>query len=118
MSVDSFLGMPFNIASYALLLHIIINIVNNHSNRTHEHDYVPGRVIMDFGDTHIYSDEDADHVVSVKEQLLRRDDTYPFPDIQLKKQIKSLDELNDLINEDFEVTGYICGSALKATMIA
>jgi len=93
-------------------------MVNNHPNRTHEQDYTPGRVIMVFGDTHIYSDEKADHVVTVKEQLARRDETYPFPDITMKKQIKSLDDLEDLTNEDFEISGYICGSQLKATLIA
>lgn len=93
-------------------------MVNNHSERIHEKDYTPGRVIMVLGDAHIYSDEKADHVVTVKEQLSRRDETYPFPNLTIKKQIKSLDDLNDLINEDFEISGYICGSQLKATMVA
>lgn len=118
MSVDSVLGCPFNIASYALLLHIITNIVNNHPQRTHVKDYTPGRVIMILGDTHIYSDEKADHVVTVKEQLSRKDDTYPFPEIKLTKQIKYLSDINELTSDDFEVSNYICGSTLKATMIA
>ena len=56
-SADSFLGLPFNIASYAALLHIVTNLVNNHKDRAHQIDYEPGRVIMVLGDVHIYSDE-------------------------------------------------------------
>ena len=117
-SADSLLGAPFNIASYALLLIIIVDLVNNHKNRSHKIDYKPGRIIMIFGDTHIYSDEKADHVVTAKQQLERYNETYPFCDLKLKKKLETLNDLNELTINDIEVSNYISGSALKAKMIA
>lgn len=117
-SADSILGAPFNIASYALLLHIVVELVNNHELRKHTSDYTPGRVIMIFGDTHIYSDEKGDHVVTAKEQLARRYETYPFCDFKLKKRLYTLKDLDTLQTTDMEITNYISGSALKAKMIA
>lgn len=117
-SVDTFLGLPFNIASYAALLHIIVNLVNNNDERVHESDYLPGRVIMILGDTHIYSDDKGDHVEAVKKQLKRRDRTYSFPDFKLNKRLKTLSDLNDLTVSDMEITGYRYNSTLRAKMIA
>jgi thymidylate synthase len=117
-SADSVLGMPFNIASYALLLHIITELVNNHKDRKHHSHYRPGRVIMIFGDTHIYSDEKGDHAVTAREQIKRYDQTYPFPELKLHKKLTCLEDLDDLKTDDFEIKHYICGSALKAKMIA
>ena len=117
-SADSVLGVPFNIASYALLLHIIVELVNNNENRQHMTDYTPGRVIMIFGDVHIYSDEKADHVQTVREQLSRRYETYPFCDFKLKKRISALKDLDTLQTTDMEITGYISGTSLKAKMVA
>lgn len=118
MSADSVLGMPFNIASYAILLHIIVDLVNNNENRKHTIDYTPGRVIMIFGDTHIYSDEKGDHVSTAKEQIKRRYETYPFCDFRLKKRLKTIDDLHTLQTTDMEITNYISGSVLRAKMIA
>jgi thymidylate synthase len=117
-SADSVLGVPFNIASYALLLCIVTELVNNHIKRTHSVNYTPGRVIMIFGDTYIYSDEKANHVATVRELLKRRCDTYPFCDIRIKKPILVLEDLDILMTSDFEITNYISGAALKAKMIA
>ena len=119
LSVDTVLGLPFNIASYGALLHIIVNLVNNNKNRKHENDYRPGRVIMVFGDTHIYSDDSkGNHIETVRKQLERKDKTYPFPKFELKKQLKTLKDLDNLEVTDMVVTDYICNSGLKAKMVA
>ncbi len=118
MSVDTILGLPFNIASYATLLHIIVNLVNNHPERKHINDYKPGRVIIILGDTHIYSDEKADHVATAKTQIERKYNTYAFPEFRLNKQLKSLDDLKTLTVDDMEIIDYVSNLALKAKMIA
>lgn len=76
-SCDMFLGVPFNIASYALLLHIIAQIT----------DLAPDELILTLGDAHIYHD----HFEAVKEQLSR--EPYPLPKLWLNPEIKSLDNL-------------------------
>lgn len=87
-SADLFLGVPFNIASYALLTIILAKITG----------YVPGEFIHTFGDAHIY----ANHIDQVKEQLSRKPKS--FPTVSIDKSVKSLDtfrpELVTLENYD------------------
>jgi len=66
-SVDTFLGLPFNISSYGLLLHLIAREVN----------MVPDQLVGSLGDTHIYNN----HIEQVKQQL--RNEPYPLPTIDL-----------------------------------
>lgn len=111
-SADWALGVPFNIASYGALLHIIVNLVNNMGDKNYE----VGRIIMVFGDYHIYSDEKSDHVSGIREQIKRQ--TYPFCHFELKKELKSLDDLNDLEVKDIVISNYVCHNRIKMNMVS
>jgi len=77
-SADMFLGVPFNIASYALLLHIIARLTN----------LEPDELVMTLGDAHVVHN----HFDAVKKQLER--DTFPLCKLWLSPDIKSLEDLN------------------------
>ena len=74
-SADIFLGVPFNIASYALLTHILARATGNK----------PGEFIHVFGDVHIYKS----HFAAVKEQLARK--PKPFPKLIISKEATDID---------------------------
>lgn len=77
-SCDMFLGVPFNIASYALLLHLIAQMT----------DLVPDELILTLGDAHIYHN----HFDAVKEQLSR--EPYALPKIWINPKIKNLADID------------------------
>jgi thymidylate synthase len=104
-SVDTFLGLPFNIASYGLLLEIIAKEVN----------MIPDELIGNLGDTHLYSN----HIEQAKEQIWRT--AYELPTLQLNPiflanlEHKGLDEaLNGQIN--FQLENYQSHPAIKAPL--
>ena len=106
-SADWVLGVPFNIASYALLLHIIVHIVNNRQNNEH---LEVGKLYMTFGDIHIYKQ----HFEAVHKELNRS--LYNFPNIYFKKKFNSIEDLNW---EDINIENYMCHpNDLGAIMIA
>lgn len=99
-SVDTFLGCPWNIMSYAVLTYILAEMC----------DMKPKELIMCLGDTHIYSN----HVLQVEEQLSRT--PYPFPKLVLNKRLKTLESVDELTMDDFELVNYKYHPAIKATM--
>jgi len=96
-SADLFLGVPFNIASYSLLVYMIAHVTG----------LTPGIYNHVFGDAHIYED----HFDAVKEQLQRT--SKKFPKLKIRRPIKVID---DFTMEDFEVIGYDPDPFIKASM--
>ena len=87
-SCDTGLGVPFNIASYALLTHMLAHVC----------DLTPGTFIHTMGDAHVY----LDHMDALKEQLKR--EPREFPRVTIKREPGG--SIDGWKAEDFEVTGY------------
>lgn len=94
-SVDTFLGLPFNIASYALLTSIIAKITNK----------IPGELTMALADTHLY----LNHLDQVKEQIKRK--SKPLPKLKINSQLKNIDNIK---SEWIEIINYDPHPPIKA----
>ena len=96
-SADMFLGVPFNIASYALFTHMIAQVCN----------LEVGELIITVGDAHIYSN----HIEQVTEQLKRK--PLPLPTLKLNPEIEVI---TDFDMKDIELVDYQCHEAIAAPM--
>ncbi|MBI2134697.1 thymidylate synthase [Candidatus Woesearchaeota archaeon] len=96
-SCDMFLGVPFNIASYSLLLHMVAQVTG----------LKPGEFVHTLGDAHIY----RNHFAQVKEQLKRK--PLPLPKLRLNPDIRKID---DFKMEDIELIGYEHHPPIRAQM--
>lgn len=96
-SNDMFLGVPFNIASYSLLLAMVAQVTG----------LKPKEFIHVMGDTHIY----LNHIEQVKEQLSRK--PYDLPQLWLNPEVKNID---DFTMDDIELRGYKSHPSIKAEM--
>ena len=96
-SCDLFLGVPFNIASYSLLTHMIAQVC----------DMKVGKFIHVLGDSHIY----LNHIEQVKEQLSRKH--YKLPTLKLNPSIKNIDGFK---MSDIELVDYVSHPAINAIM--
>ena len=94
-SADIFLGVPFNIASYALLTMMLAQVCK----------LKPGDFVHTFGDAHLYSN----HAEQVETQLAR--DTFPLPEMRLNPDVKSL---FDFTFDDFELVDYQSHPGIRA----
>ena len=86
-SADIFLGVPFNIASYALLTHMMAHVTG----------LKVGEFVHTLGDAHIY----LNHLEQIDEQLSR--EPYALPRLVMKREVKAIDEFR---YEDFEIVNY------------
>ena len=93
-SADTFLGVPFNIASYALLLSMVAQVCG----------YEPYEMIHTFGDLHIYND----HIEQIQEQISRQ--PKKLPKLEINPDIK---DIRDFKYEDFKIVDYDPWPAIK-----
>lgn len=110
-SVDVFLGLPFNIASYAALLHIVAKMCN----------LIPGDLVFSGGNTHIYSN----HIEQCQEVLRREPkklcqleinwpENFNAPGVTTEGQLKHVTEV--MSHKDFKLVGYESHPTIKAKM--
>jgi thymidylate synthase len=105
-SVDTFIGLPFNIASYGLLLEILAKMTN----------MVPDELIGNLGDTHLYKD----HLPQAREQLVK--EPYVLPKLKIDDQYWvdncGLDTyILSMLIEDFQIENYQSHPSIKAPLI-
>lgn len=101
-SADMFLGVPFNIASYALFLSIVAKITNKQPRFLH----------ITLGDSHIYSE----HIEQVKTQISRV--PYRFPALNISDKLKTINDIHSLKVGDFNISNYKSHKNIKGKFIS
>ena len=107
-SVDTFLGLPFNIASYSLLTILLCQYLNDTQDAT-GFRFVPSKLYLSLGDCHIYEN----HIDAVKTQLLR--EPFAFPKLKIHRPIIDLKKIEF---SDIELVNYQFYPTIKADMLA
>jgi len=97
-SWDVFLGGPFNIAQYAMLLYMVAHVTGLEARE----------LIISVGDTHLYTN----HIEPAKEQLHRK--PYPFPALKIVGDVKNIDEFKE---ENFVLENYQYHPHIKADLV-
>jgi thymidylate synthase len=97
-SWDVFLGAPFNIAQYAMLLHMVAHLI----------DAEPRELIIAAGNAHLYTN----HLEPAKEQLQRK--PYPFPKLKIVGDVKSIDDFRE---ENFVLEDYEAHPRIQADLV-
>jgi thymidylate synthase len=97
-SADIACGVPYNIASYAALVYIICSYLGD--------EYVPDRLVMNFGDIHLYEEHIKEALIQTKRQ------GYDFPSLEIKK----FKNFSDLTFEHFNLKNYECHEPIKYVM--
>ena len=101
-SADMFLGVPFNIASYAFFLSIIAKITNK----------TPRFLHITLGDSHIYSE----HIEQVKIQISRV--PYQFPTLDISDKLKTIEDIHSINVNDFKIINYNSYKKIKGKIIS
>jgi thymidylate synthase len=99
-SIDTFLGLPFNILSYAILTRIVAQTVGMEAKE----------LVFVGGDTHVY----LNHTAQVTEQIVR--EPYPFPTMTISKKLETVEDIESLQLSDFHFEGYQSHPSIKADM--
>jgi thymidylate synthase len=97
-SWDVFLGAPFNIAQYAMLLHMVAYLI----------DAEPRELIVAAGNAHLYKN----HIEAAKEQIKRK--PYPFPKLKIVGKVKDIDDFKE---ENFELLNYESHPHIKTDLV-
>jgi len=97
-SSDVFLGLPFNIAQYAMLLHMVAHVIGAE----------PRELIVSIGNAHLY----RNHLNEAKEQIQRK--PYPFPRLRIVGDVKDIDGFTE---ENFVLEGYESHPHIKAPLV-
>lgn len=97
-SSDVFLGLPFNIAQYAMLLKMVAHLTGLEARE----------LIISIGNAHLYKN----HIEAAKEQLQRK--PLPFPTLNIVGNVKNIDDFNE---ENFELLGYQSHPRIKAPLV-
>ena len=100
-SADTFLGLPFNIASTATLVHILARVCNLQT----------GEIIINLGDAHLYES----HITQAQIQLLRK--PHVFPKLKINKDLTYITDIENLTYNDFETIDYRHHPSIKASMV-
>jgi thymidylate synthase len=99
-STDYLLGAPFNLMSYAVLCHLMARASGLEA----------GELVFSGCDTHVY----LNHIDQCNEQMSR--EPFEFPTLNIKKEIKSIHDMENLSFDDFEIIGYQHHAPIKAIM--